>query len=83
MLSKKSRLVSACITYSAIPVGVAVSLTFTVRAIPIDIGQMGARIKAVIIFEKTCSDTTRYILSSISLITNKRTLENVKREAER
>jgi hypothetical protein len=82
MLSNKSRLVSARITYFAIIVGVAVSLTYSVGAILSDIGQK-ARIRAVIIFGEACADTTRYILSSISLITSKISLENAKREAER
>jgi hypothetical protein len=83
MLSKKSRLVSARITYIAIIVVVAISLTFSVRAILSNIGQIGERIVAVIIFGKTCSQTTRYILSTSSFHTNKRSLENAKREAER
>jgi hypothetical protein len=83
MLSKKSRLVSARITYIAIPVVVAVSLTFSVISIISDIGQTGARIVAVVPSEKTFSDTPRYILSPSSLHTDKRSLENAKKEAGR
>jgi hypothetical protein len=83
MLSKQSRQVSAGLTYFAIIVVSAVSLTFSGRFVLSDRGQMGARINTVVIFGKTCSDTTRYLLKIISLHTNKRTLENVKREAER
>jgi hypothetical protein len=83
MLSEKSRLVSAGITYIAIQVVVAVSLTFSVRAILSDIGQIGAMIVAVVISGKTSSDTTRYILSTSSFHTNKGSLENAKKEAKR
>jgi hypothetical protein len=83
MLSKRSKQVSSRSTYSAIPVVVAVSLTFSERAILSDIGQTGKRIVAVVIFGKAYSDTTRYILSTSSLITSKISLENRKREAEK
>jgi hypothetical protein len=79
MLSKKARLLSLRITYSAIQVVIAHSLTFSVRAILLDIGQTGARIVAVVISVFTCSETTRYILSSSSLHTNQRTLEDAKK----
>jgi hypothetical protein len=86
MLSKKCRQVSARITYIAIPVAIAVALAFSVPPSLSDIEQgkgTWSRIVAVVIFGNTWSDTTRYILSTRSFLTNKRSLENAKREAER
>jgi hypothetical protein len=86
MLSKKCRPVSARITYIAIPVAIAVALAFSVPPSLSDIEQgkgTWSRIVAVVISGNTWSDTTRYILSSRSFLTKKRSLENAKREAER
>jgi hypothetical protein len=43
MLSKKCRRISAPITYLAIPVVIAVALTYSLRAMISGMGQYGAR----------------------------------------
>jgi hypothetical protein len=71
MLSKKCRRISTRITYIAIPVVIAVALTFSERVIPCGSIQ-GNGLVTVVFCVVSCSGTTRHTLRTISLVTLKR-----------